>query len=164
MHIKKVWQILYKNLHKKACVPPVEWTDVAKWVSLFIPNAHRLRLTWPDLTNSSLWNTRRRTTAQRERPTDQKENEKSSQGPTAEPDVWLQLCCPRILFFFFFFTLLIILVKPKKCITRQLAVTWSGDVLTNIVQDSRPGLSPHDLWASSLPEVLILFHFFFSSM
>ncbi len=26
MHIKKVWQILYKNLHKKACVPP-GWVD-----------------------------------------------------------------------------------------------------------------------------------------
>lgn len=93
-------------------------------VSLFIANAHRLRLTWPDLANSSLLQKHKK----KNHSTDGKMNE-STENKRA-PESWprpppgtripseirdCDSCCWRTAPppLFFFYTLIIILVKPK---------------------------------------------------
>lgn len=135
MHIKRFDRSCIKICIRRHAFHQTEWTDVANWVKvcpsgcrfrLFFANAHRLRLSRPELAKSSLLqNTRKRTTAQTGRwMSRRKANRGPQRGllpelgiPTFLAPIQIPSICSCFFFFllflFFFYTLIIILVKSK---------------------------------------------------
>lgn len=117
MHIKRFDRSCIKICIRRHAFHQTEWTDVANWVKvcpsgcrfrLFFANAHRLRLTRPELANSSLLRKTREKEPQHRRDDGWVEGkqrevliEASSQN-SGSPDSWLRFEIPSIIIIFFF--------------------------------------------------------------